>query len=99
MVLGGHFVPGAHVEEREVRVDELLVRPHLLGLVPLGDGGGEVALAAIGHAERELGIEVRGVGGQHGAEAGDGGVVIALAESEHGVVELGLKVGQHRKER
>ena len=94
-MLGGLLVAGPHVEEREVGVHELLVRAKLFRLVALGDGGGEIALATVSHAERELRIEVRGVGGQHGAQAGDGGGVVPLAESEHRVVVLSLEVG-HR---
>ena len=61
MVLGFNFVAGLLVEQRKIRVNESLVWPHFLRLTPLFNGSRVVALSIKGHAEAELGIEMRGV--------------------------------------
>ena len=91
VMFGGGFVAGFHVEQREVGVDELFAGFHFFGFVAFGDGGSVIAFAIVGHAERELGVEMVGVGGEDGFELFDGAVVIGRAEIEHGVVVLVLE--------
>ncbi len=86
-----HFVAGFHVEEREVRVDELFFWAQLFGFVTFGDGGGKIALPIIRHPERELSVEIHGVLREHGFQLGDGAVKFATAEIEHRVVVLFLQ--------
>lgn len=90
-MLGGLFVAGLHVEQREVRVNELFLGSELLGFMAFGDGGAEIAFAIVRHAEGELRVEMRRISREDGAQFLDAGVVIALAEGEHGVVVLFLR--------
>ena len=50
-------------------------------------------LAIVRHAERELGLEVRGIGGEQCFQRRDAGVEIAGGEGEHRVVVLLLRGG------
>ena len=90
-MLGSFFVAGLHVEQREVRVNELFLGLEILSLVTMRDGGGEISLAIEGHAQRELRVEVRRLNREDGDQPGDGVIEVAVAESEHRVVILFLE--------
>src|SRR6266567_322211 len=90
VMLRGFLVPGFHVKQGQVGMNELFVRTKFLGLVPFGDGRGIIAFAAVSHAERKLGLEMRRLFGQDHPELRDGGVVVAGAEVEHRVIVLFL---------
>src|SRR2546427_5166152 len=61
MMFGGLFVARLRIKQREVGVNELLFWPKLLGFMALGNGGLVIAFPIIGHAQRELCVEVRRV--------------------------------------
>ena len=94
-MFGGLFVARLHIEQGQIGVDELFVRPEFLGLVPFGDGGRIIAFAVVGHAESQLGIEMGRICGKDRPELRDGGIVIAIAEVEHRIVVLFL-VRRHK---
>lgn len=87
-MLGCLFVAAFHIEQREVGVDELLVGTKFLRLVPLCNRRHIVSLAIIGHAERELRVEVRRVFCKNRFQLGNRSGEIARAEIEHRVVIL-----------
>ncbi len=89
-MFGFLFVPSFHVEQREIRVNQLFFGTQLFGFVTFGDGGGEIALSIKRHTERELSVEVRRFTRENGAQFGDAAVVITAAEIEHSVVVLFL---------
>ena len=94
-MFGGFLVARLHVEEREIRMDELFLGLELLGFVTLCDGGGKISFAIKCHAERELCVEMRWLNREDGVQSGDGIIKVAVAESEHRVVILFLKVFDH----
>lgn len=71
-------------------MDELFFGAELFGFVTFGDRGGKIAFAIVGHAERELGVEMRRVGGENRFQPGDRAVEISGAEIEHRVIVLFL---------
>ena len=95
MMLGSLLVAGLHVEEREVRVNELFLGLELLGLVTLCDCGGEISFAIERHAERKLRVEMRWLNREDGVQLGDGVIKLAIAERKHRVVVLLLKIFNH----
>src|SRR4051812_31422736 len=90
MMLGCLFVPGFHVEKRQVRVYQLFLGAKLFRFVTLLNGPGIVAFAVIGHAKGELGIKVVRVLCQNGLQLGDGRIVFSRGEIEHCIVVLFL---------
>ena len=94
-MLGSFLVARLHVEEREVRVNELLLGLELLCFVTVRDGGDEIALAIERHAERELRVEMCWFNRKDGVQLGDGVIKLAVAESEHRVVVSFLKIFGH----
>ena len=90
-MLGGLFVASFHIKERQIRVNKLVVRPHLLGLVAFGNGRGVIPFSIVGHAKRELRIEMLRVLSKDRFILLDGRVVVRLAEFEHGVIVFFLK--------
>ena len=98
VMLRGRFVAGLHVEQREVRVDELFLRLEFLRLVPLGDGRREIALAIVSHAQGELRVEVGWLRRQDRGQLRNRAVKISRAEIKQRVVVLILQVhsfGRH----
>lgn len=94
-MLGGFLVAGLHVEQREVRVDELFLGLELFGFVTVRDGCGEISLAIERHAECELRVEMRRLNREDGVQLGDGVIKLAVAEREHRVVVSFLKIFGH----
>ena len=94
-MFGGFLVARLHVEEREIRMDELFLGLELLGFVTLCDGGGKIAFAIKCHAERELRVEMRWLNCKDGVQLGDGIVEFAIAKGEHCIVVLFLKIFGH----
>jgi hypothetical protein len=95
MMLGGFLVARLHVEEREVRVNELFLGLELLGFVTVSDGGGEIAFAVERHAESELRVEMRRLNRKNGVQLGNGVIKVTVAECEHCVVVSFLKIFSH----
>jgi len=95
MFLGGHFVAGLHVKERQIRVNELFLRAQFLGLVAFGDGSGVITLSIIRHAQRELRVEMVRLLRQNVFQSGDRSVVVAGAESKHRIIVLFLRRGHN----
>ena len=94
-MLGSFFVAGLHVEQREVRVNELFLGFEFFSLVTMRNGGDKISLAIKGHAECELRVEVRRLNREDGDQLGDGVIEVAVAESEHRVVILFLESFGH----
>ena len=90
-MLSGDFVAGFHVEEGKVGVHELFLGTQFLRFVAFGDGRLEIAETIVGHAERELGLEILRVLREDGLQLLRGRGKIALAEVEHGVVVVFLQ--------
>ena len=95
VMLGRFFVARLHVEQRKIRVDELLLGFELLGLVPVCDGRGKIPFAIECHSQRKLRVEVCRLGCEDGEQLGDGVIEVAIAESEHRVVVLFLESFGH----
>ena len=81
-------VAGFHVEQGEVRMDELLARAQFFGLMAFGNGRGKVAFAIKAHSQGELRVEMLRLLRQNGLQFPDGAVKFAAAEIEHGIVVL-----------
>ena len=102
MVFGGLLVARLHVEQGQIGVDELFVRPEFLGLVPFGDGRGVILLAVISHADGKLSVEMGRVCGQDRPELSNGEIVIARdisnpsgGQSAHHAICIVQRVCQH----
>ena len=94
-MLGGFFVARLHVEQREVRVDELFPGLEAFSFVTVRDGGGEISFAVKRHAERELRVEMLHIHREDGVQPDDGIIKVAVAESKHRVVVLFLEIFCH----
>ncbi len=86
VMLSGFLVARLHVEQREIRVDELFLGLELLGLVTLYDRGCVITFPIERHAERELRVEIRRLNREDGVQPDNGVIKVAVAESKHRVV-------------
>ena len=91
VMFGSFFVACFLIKERKVGVNELIVGPHLFGLVAFSNGCGVIAYSIVSHSQSKLGVEVIWVFRQHGFELGDGDHIIALGVIEHRFVVLFLQ--------
>lgn len=91
-MLGFGFVTQLEVEKRQVRMHQLLFGPQRLGLVALSHRRGVIALAAQGHSQGKLGVEVLRILRQDFLESSNGTVEVPGAEGEHRFVVTFVRI-------
>jgi hypothetical protein len=96
MMLGLLLVPGLHIEERQVRVHQWLLRAESFCLVPFFNRLREVTFPVVSHAHGQLCLIVLWLLFEQPPQALNRPIIVALAEGEHGVVVLFL-VGRHAR--
>ena len=91
VVFGSFLIADFLVKKREVGMNELFVRLHLLGLMALRNGRETISFSIIGHRQGKLGVEMVRVFRQHGFQLCDGERVITLGVIEHRIGVLFLQ--------